>query len=179
MKRSIPLWQVGGFIFTSALGTFLHFLFDITGGSPAAGLFSAVNESIWEHLKLLFYPMLLFSAVEYFVWGKEISNFWCVKLKGTLIGLILIPTLFYTYSGILGVTADWFNVTIFFIAGAVVYYLETRQFLQGKPCRLDTRASLAVFALIAAFFTVFTFFTPQIPLFRDPLTGTYGFQSGV
>ena len=53
MKKSVPYWRVGGFIFTAVVGTLLHFLFDWTGGSVAAALFSAVNESIWEHLKLL------------------------------------------------------------------------------------------------------------------------------
>ena len=179
MKRSISLWQMGGFIFTSALGTFLHFLFDLTGGNVVAALFSAVNESIWEHLKLLFYPMLLFAAIEYRFWGKEYPGFWCVKLKGALLGLILIPALFYTYSGILGVTADWFNVTIFFIAAGAVYYWETRQFLQNKPCRLGDRVSITILVLIAGLFTVFTFLTPHIPFFQDPVTGTYGFQKGL
>ncbi len=176
MKRNISLWQIGGFIFTSVLGTFLHFLFDLTGGNVIAALFSAVNESIWEHMKLLFYPMLVFALIAYRVWGKDTPNFWCVKLRGTLLGLILIPVLFYTYSGILGVTADWFNITIFFIAAGAAYYLETRAFLQNKPCRLGNRVSLFIFLLIAGLFTVFTFLPPQIPFFRDPLTGTYGFQ---
>lgn len=179
MKRSISLWQTAGFIFTSVLGTFLHFLFELADGSVAAALFSAVNESIWEHLKLLFYPMLLFAAIEYRFWGKEYPGFWCVKLKGALVGLALIPALFYTYSGILGVTAAWFNVTIFFIAAATVYYWETRQFLRSKPCCLSNRVSITVLVLIAGLFTVFTFLTPRIPFFQDPVTGTYGFQKGL
>lgn len=75
MKPSIPRWQLVGFLFTGILGTFLHFLFDITGQAMVAGLFSAVNESIWEHMKLLFYPMLLFVVMEYAVWGKENNQF--------------------------------------------------------------------------------------------------------
>ena len=70
MKRTIPYWQVAGFLFTAVLGTFLHFLFDLTGESLVAGLFSAVNESIWEHIKLLFYPMVLFAAVVHFIKKK-------------------------------------------------------------------------------------------------------------
>ena len=64
MKKSISYRQMMGFLFTSVLGTFLHFLFDLTGGSLPAALVSAVNESIWEHMKLLFYPMVLFALVE-------------------------------------------------------------------------------------------------------------------
>ena len=99
MKVSIPVWQMGGFVFTGILGTFLHFLFDLAGGSLWAGLFSAVNESIWEHMKLLFYPMVLFALVEYGFWGKETPGFWKVKLPGILVGLTLIPVIYYSYTG--------------------------------------------------------------------------------
>ena len=58
MKQSISYWQMAGFLFTSILGTFLHFLFELSGRSVIAAIFSAVNESIWEHMKLIYYPML-------------------------------------------------------------------------------------------------------------------------
>ena len=175
MKGSASRWQIGGFLFTAVLGTGLHFLFDLTGGSVLAALFSAVNESIWEHLKLLFYPMLIFSLYQYRKWGRDRQDFWCVKLRGTLWGLVLIPVLYYSYTGILGVEADWFNITIFFLAAGFVYRWETRQFQKGLAC---PRPSLAVtgFVIIALLFTLLTFRPPHIPLFQDPLTGTYGFQ---
>ena len=75
MKESIPRWQIAGFLFTSVLGTFLHFLFDLTGGSTVAALFSAVNESIWEHIKLIYYPMLIFSLIVWQFWGKQTETF--------------------------------------------------------------------------------------------------------
>ena len=175
MKRWVARWQVAGFLFTAVLGTVLHFVFDWTGGSVVAALFSAVNESIWEHLKLLYYPMLGFSFIEYAVWGKQRQDFWCIKLVGMLVGLVLIPAMYYTYTGGLGVSADWFNVTIFFIAAAAVYRLETKLFQGKTQCRLNCWAALVLMMGIGILFTVLTFATPQIPLFRDPVTGGYGF----
>ena len=174
MKKTISYYQTVGFVFTAVLGTLLHFLFDWTGGSIIAALFSAVNESIWEHLKLLFYPMLLFSFLEYFSWGKKLESFWCVKLLGTLLGLVLIPVVYYTYTGILGVSADWFNIAIFFLAAGVSYWVETKLFEKGSACRFGGGA-LLLLLLVAVIFTVLTFLPPRIPLFRDPITGTYGF----
>lgn len=176
MKRSIPCWQVAGFIFTAILGTFLHFLFDLSGRSVTAALFSAVNESIWEHMKLLFYPMVLFALIEYSFWGKEYRGFWCVKLLGILLGLVLIPVLYYTYTGILGVSADWFNVTIFFIAAGVAFWWETKRFQKDAACPVLSAVAVILIGLIAVVFTVLTFLPPHIPFFRDPLTGTYGFR---
>jgi len=175
MKRSVPAWQLSGFLFTAVAGTLLHFSFDWTGGNWAAGLFSAVNESIWEHLKLLFYPMILFAATEYYALGQDIPGFWCTKLLGILFGLVLIPVLYYTYTGISGISVDWLNIAIFFFAAGAVFWLETQLLTGNYSCPLGRRISLLLLLLLAVSFTVLTFQPPHIPLFRDPLTGTYGY----
>ncbi len=175
MKKTIPYWQTVGLIFTSVMGTLLHFLFDWTGGNGAVALFSAVNESIWEHLKLLLYPMILFALVEYLFWGKALESFWCVKLIGILTGLMLIPVVYYTYTGILGINADWFNITIFFLAAGVVYRLEAGLFQRAFLCPLNSKLAFVLLCLMVVVFTVFTFAPPRIPLFQDPMTGGYGF----
>ena len=58
-------WEIVGLLWTLAAGNLLHFVYDWTGQSVAAGLFSAVNESTWEHMKLLAVPWILFSLAEY------------------------------------------------------------------------------------------------------------------
>ena len=176
MKKSVSFWQMMGFLFTSVLGTFLHFLFDLTGGSVFAALISAVNESIWEHMKLLFYPMVLFALLEYQAWGKNISGFWCVKGKGILLGLVLIPVLYYSYTGILGISADWFNIAIFFLAAGIAFWWETKAFQKDTPCQIPPRMAVGMILLMALIFTLLTFLPPEIPFFRDPVTGTYGFE---
>jgi hypothetical protein len=176
MDANVTRWQITGFLFTSILGTLLHFLFDFSGQSMAAALFSAVNESIWEHLKLLFYPMLVFALLEH-RWLKDPAPvFWCVKLKGILLGLMLIPVIYYTYTGILGIRVDWVNIAIFFLAAALSFFLETKLFQEEWNCRLNQKTVFFFLWLIGVIFTIFTFRTPQIPFFRDPVTGTYGFM---
>lgn len=175
MSKSVPGWQVAGFLFTSIFGTFLHFLFELSGQQILAALFSAVNESIWEHMKLLFYPMVLFALVESRYLGKAVSAFWCIKLSGILLGLTLIPVLYYTYTGISGVSLSVLNIAIFFLAAGVAYWVETVLFLRDVSCRISPRAVFCLLLLIGAVFVLFTFFPPQIPFFEDPITGTYGF----
>ena len=98
MKKSLRIWQLFGFALTSLGGTLLHFLYEWTGGSVLVAPFSGVNESTWEHMKLLFFPMLIFAVVEG-LFFREWQGFWWMKLYGILFGLILIPVLFYTYNG--------------------------------------------------------------------------------
>ena len=173
MKKSIGLWQLMGFAITSFGGTLLHFLYDWLDESVLVAPFSGVNESTWEHMKLLFWPMFIFAIIERFFF-KDRNNFWCIKLRGILLGLVLIPVIFYTYNGIVGKSPDWLNITIFFISAAIAYIYETRQFnLNKMPCK-SQKSSLAWLCVIALMFVVFTFKTPEIGIFKDPITGTYG-----
>ena len=67
MKRLIGQWQLLGFAVTALGGTLLHFLYEWLGDAVWIAPLSGVNESTWEHMKLLFWPMLLFAAVQYFL----------------------------------------------------------------------------------------------------------------
>ena len=58
-------WETIGLLWTLAAGNLLHFVYQWTGERTVAGLFAAVNESTWEHMKLLAVPWVLFSLVEY------------------------------------------------------------------------------------------------------------------
>jgi hypothetical protein len=112
MKKSVGLWQLFGFAVVSLAGTLLHFLYDLLGEAAWIAPFSGVNESTWEHMKLLFWPMLLFAFVQsFFLRNRE--DFWCVKLRGILLGLVLIPVLFYTYNGAVGKSPDWVQLLQF------------------------------------------------------------------
>jgi hypothetical protein len=173
MKRSIGVWELLGFSVTALGGTLLHFLYEWLGKAVWIAPFSGVNESTWEHMKLLFWPMLIFAVVQRFFF-RERKDFWCVKLRGTLLGLVLIPVIFYTYNGAIGKSPDWLNITIFFLAAAFAYIYETRQF-QGKrqdcPC---PKLALSLLCFVGVLFVLFTFKTPTLGIFQDPLTGAYG-----
>ena len=173
MKRSLPVWQMWGFLFTAAAGTLLHFLYDWIKTIPVA-LISGVNESIWEHMKLLYVPMLLFALIQRRFFPGE--GFWQSKLLGFLLGLGLIPVIYYTYTGSLGVSADWFNIAIFFLAAAAVFRTEIWLMRRKKRWRFSGRVALALVLLLGALFVIFTFLPPRVPLFQDPVTKQYGLR---
>ena len=173
MKQHTTLWQWAGFAAVTFVGTILHFLYDWTGGSILVSPFSGVNESTWEHMKLLFWPLFFFALVQR-LFFKDQENYWCTKLAEILLGLTLIPVLFYTYNGAFGKSPDWFNIAIFYISAALVFLFEWWAFKQDRlQCKYPQLAFAAI-CLIGVLFVVFTFAPPQIPLFRDPVSGTYG-----
>lgn len=173
MKRNIFLWQFSGFAMSSLGGTILHFLYDWTNKSIFISAFSGVNESTWEHMKLLYFPLLIFALIQsrYF---KEYKNYWCIKLVGILAGLVSIPILFYTYNGTFGKSHDWLNITIFFISTAIAFLIETWMFYKNNLRCKHPWLAFFIICLIGVLFITFTFFTPEIPLFKDPLINTYG-----
>jgi len=173
MKRPIGLWCLVGFALTTLGGTLLHFVYDWLGQAVWIAPFSGVNESTWEHMKLLFWPMLLFAAVQSFFF-RDREDFWCIKRRGILTGLLFIPLLFYLYNGIIGPSPDWLNIAIFFVSAAVAYIYEARLFYSERVrCKSPTGA-LVTLAVLAALFVLFPFLPPHLEIFRDPLTGTYG-----
>ena len=176
MSGKVNLWQLAGFAATALGGTLLHYLYDWTGGAVWVAPFSGVNESTWEHMKLLFWPMLLFAVAESFFF-LEHADFWCVKARGTVLGLILIPVLFYTYNGAIGKSPDWINIAIFFVAAAIAYLYEARQLHTGATVCRHPALAIGLLCVIAALFVLFTFLTPTLAIFRDPISGSFGISA--
>lgn len=169
MKFSLKAWQIIGFIFTGAVGVFLHFLYDLTGESILVAPFSAINESIFEHMKLLFFPMFAFALIQNRYIGKNHEDFWCVKLIGILSGTILIPVLYYTLNGAFGTLPDWTNIAIFFLTALISYILETRLFRRENKIFNSGKNAFFALCLIAVIMASLTFLPLDIPLFWDPL----------
>ena len=173
MKQRSILWQATGFAFVTFFGTILHFLYDWTGENIWISPFSGINESTWEHMKLLYWPLFLFALIQRLFFKKQ-QNFWFVKLAEILLGLALIPVLFYTYNGVIGKSPDWINISIFFVAAASAYLYENKLFAEDKESSANSRVSFAILCVIGALFILFTFVTPKIGIFMDPVTGKYG-----
>ena len=173
MKRVVWLWQLFGFAVTALGGTLLHFLYDWLGNAVWIAPFSGVNESTWEHMKLLFWPMFIYAIVQSFFF-KGYNNFWCVKLRGALLGIGLIPVIFYTYNGVIGKSPDWINIVIFFVSAIVAYIYETRKLNDENMRYKHPGGAFFILIAIALLFVIFTFNTPMLSIFKDPLTGTFG-----
>ena len=173
MKKKAKLWQLSGFAATALGGTLLHYLYDWTGGAVWVAPFSGVNESTWEHMKLLFWPTLLFAVIESFFF-RERSDFWCIKACGTMLGLLLIPVLFYTYNGVVGKSPDWINIAIFFVSCALAFLYETKALNRRETVCTHPHLAQGILLLLAALFIIFTYLPPEIGIFRDPVTNAYG-----
>ena len=162
-------------IFTSILGTLLHFLFEWSGNNVFVGIFSAVNESIFEHLKLLFWPFFLTVVFALFKYPEHRKEFLFPSAVGVLIGMIFIVSSYYTYTNIIGKDVAWVNIAIFILSVVLGYFsfyclFKNGMFGGGIWALIGITIHLIlIFALI-----YFTFSPPKTPLFKDPIGGFYG-----
>ena len=161
-----------GFIFTGILGSLFHFVYDWSGCNSFIGLFFPVNESTWEHLKLLYLPYLLWSVIEYKTLDKN-KSLWFGKAIGLLVGMLAIISFFYTYNGIIGKNIPFLNILSFFIGIAAAFAVDSLIIKSGKAESLE-KLGISIFAATGILFILFSFMPPHIPLFQDPINFTYG-----
>src|SRR6056297_1692189 len=92
--RAILSREMAGAVFIILVGSTLHFVFDWTGGWRPAALFAAVNESIWEHLKLAFWPGLAWALLPSGSGGAALPERLAVRGYSLALTAILIVAIF-------------------------------------------------------------------------------------
>lgn len=170
MEKQIRVFLTGGFFFTCILGTVMHFVYEWSGKNPAAGLIAPVNESTWEHLKLLFFPAVIWMIGGCLRMRDRAGQILCACTAGIVVGMLTIVVFFYTYTGILG--TNWFplDITAFVLGVLVAFWLAGKRWRIYIKEKREAQGGIAavVLAGIALCFFAFTFFPPPIGLFRIP-----------
>lgn len=156
-----------GAVFVSILGTFLHFAYSLSGENFIVGLFTPVSESIWEHTKLIFFPMLLYAIFFKIKLKKDYPCAPSSLIYGALLGLILIISLFYTYSGILGKNYAFADISIFYISVICAFFASYKKASLCKTKKYTKLLNILA-VIVTILFFVFTITPPDIPLFIAP-----------
>lgn len=135
-------------------------------------IFSSVNESVWEHLKLLYFPMAITIFIGYFYIGKDAKSIICSKTIGIITSLIFTVTFFYTYTGIIGKNIPIIDIASFFISTILGEFVSYLLMINNFKC--NKILSIIILIILFISFVVFTFYPLKIALFKDPITGQYG-----
>lgn len=163
----LKLYTIAGTIFVIITGSLAHFVYEWSGKNFILGFFFPVSESTWEHMKLCFFPMLIYS---FFMNKRLKDDYPCVTtalLSGILLGTFFIPVIFYTYSGILGRNYVPLDIAVFVISVIIAFWAVYKLTLSCKMISCSFRLGLFVF-VIAVCFLVFTYIPPDIGLFIAP-----------
>ena len=167
MEKRLMRQQLLGALFVLVTGTALHFVYGWSGGHPVAGALSAVNESVWEHMKLVFFPILVWSLLLPAGIRKDFPAMRCALLAGGLLGTWLVPVLFYTYSGILGRNLALIDIGIFYAAVLAAFW-TARKLRDPERAEKVCPFILFISAVMLLAFFLFTFAPPDIGMFAEP-----------
>jgi hypothetical protein len=173
-EKNVFVYEFLGMVFIIIFGSMLHFTFELSGRQPLVGVFSAVNESVWEHLKLGFWPALVYAIIEYRRVKKSTNNFLLAKTVGVYLIPITITFLFYSYTAILRESVLVIDI-LTFVTAVIVGQLASYKLLTYRKLHDKFKTiSLIALVLLGLAFALFTFYPPQLPMFRDPISGEYG-----
>lgn len=156
---------ISGFLFTSVLGTLSHFFYEWSGDSTFIGLVCPISESAWEHMKLLFFPALLYCFLFKLIYKNAVPNVSLPLLSGILTGTTLIPVFFYTYSGILGFTVVWIDIAIFYLCTGITFSMASKLYEQKNIARFRFLI-YGLTILYSILFFIFTLFSRILPCFK-------------
>ncbi len=166
--KGIKKYLIAGAIFVSVVGTIFHFVYEWSGNNVIVGLFAPVNESVWEHTKLIFFPMLIYSLYIERKIKKEYPCIGSAMIWGALTGIVSIIALFYTYSGAIGFNVAFVDISIFYISTVISFYVVYRLALSCKTDRYKVAAQILAIVFVCLYI-IFTVYPPDIPLFANPL----------
>lgn len=156
-------------------GTLAHFLYDLAGNNRIVGLLTPINESIREHMKLLFFPMLIYSLIMILKFRREYACITSALSFGILVGALLIPLFYYAYTYILGNNVFILDISIFIWSIVIAFWLSYKLTLSS---RLESYTSILCMLVSVLFvcFLVFTYHPPEATIFQDPTISIYFFS---
>ena len=174
MDKLILKWELIGIFIISLLGAILHFVFDWSGQWDPLGVIAAVNESVWEHFKIGFWPVLFYAIAEYPFLKSYTNNFLIAKAACVYVIPVTIAIVFYSYTYVFGQEILLVDILIFVIAIALGQLTSYKILSSSRLPRWLDFVGLSLIILLAVAFAAFTFYPPHIPLFQDATSGGYG-----
>lgn len=165
--KHLKRYAIIGIIFVLITGTLAHFLYDWTGNNHIVGFFTPINESIWEHMKLLFFPMLIYSLIMILKFHDKYSCITSALFFGILMGTLLIPLFYYIYTSILSKNVFILDFSTFILSIVIAFWLSYKLTLS---CRLESYTSILCILVCILFvcFLTFTYSPPDATIFQAP-----------
>lgn len=156
-KRYFWMW-----LFATGVGVAAHFVYRLLP-LPIVGIFFPVNESVWEHLKLLFFPTLLAgiglgttSAAPQRTWGAVLSA--ALAMPAALLGI------YYPLAAGFGLHSVWLDILLYLLTMAVGFFLAFRLDASGRAER-HTGILVMLAGVFGACLILFSFAAPKLPIF--------------
>ena len=179
------IWYLVGWILISLTGSMFHFTYQWSGCNWAVGLLVAVNESVFEHVKILVLPILLFwfiGCIISIVWFRYrviycIAEYVIAANTAVYSGVFFLIVVYLVVSVGIGYDSLWFDILLF-VLSAFVSQITGALFLwliqTHNLCTLCAPVSAVTLILAVVCHMLFTDSPPNIPVIFKDHRGFYG-----
>lgn len=158
------------FLVIGVLGTVWHFGYDWSGDNSFLGMFFPVSESVWEHLKLIFYPTLIYSVFEYLFSEEKPQNYLPATAFSIYCGMFTIVLIYYLANGILGFDVSFINIASYYVGVAVMLCKKRKYIKSGRFYTKNVKSIAGALLFLSAFlFAVWSFTPPTLGIFTPPV----------
>lgn len=172
-KKLLLRLEIAGPFIVFILASLLHYAYDLSPNVLTA-LFGAVNESIWEHIKIFAIAYLFYAFIE-FLWAKpDLKRFLVAKVTGVFAQSFFIPLAYYTYTFFTKKPVLIVDLLIGFLAAVLGFLVSYKLYVSEREIEKYFLTSLMMLFLLLMMLLCFTYFPPETELFRDVVTGEYG-----
>lgn len=162
--------SVLAFLIIGTVGTLWHFIYEWSGENSLIAVIAPINESVWEHLKLLFFPALFYFVIEYLLCKEKYENYISAAVIGIFAGMLTITAFYYTYTGVLGYGVTVLDILSYFLGLFVTLWVKRRILKNNCFCSKTAKyLSLFFTVLTAILFGVLSFYPPQLAIFNPPI----------
>ncbi|WP_191376061.1 DUF6512 family protein [Thomasclavelia spiroformis] len=168
LKRIKPeTYTLIGILVLFVVGSLFHFLYSLTGECFIVGLFVPINESIFEHTKMVVLPIFIWWSIFYLFRKKDLFvNAWFTSaLIAMISAIIAIPMLFYFYSQAFGIESLVIDILILLISLAIGQILGLHYYRHGKG--IEYHFAIFLMIVIIILFAFFTINPPAFPIFNS------------
>ncbi len=170
--RFVKVYQWIGIVVVCILSVPFHFLYEWLGENTVVGLFFPINESIWEHLKLVFWPLLVWWILGYIIFKhrKDLDSkkWFTAAAFSIMFSMIFIVAWYYTWVYALHVESSIIDIGSLFIAVPIAQLIAIHLYKVVTPRTLYLILSIVLLMLFSGMFIWFTLNTPDLPLFIPP-----------
>lgn len=172
-KYNFFIWSIFSSICIVILGSGWHFLYDILGKSDLVAWCAPINESIWEHLKLTLYPvlivMLILYGLHFIPCGPSIHKVILMISASVCISDLIIVSIYYVFSGGFGLTGMAIDLTAYGIGILVGQLLSAIHLLPLRQIPKWVYSIGYIFLIGLIMITaVFSYNAPDLPIFIPP-----------
>lgn len=182
-RAKLAAWEIGCVLWIVTAGSLLHFAFELSEYWTPMALIAAVNESIWEHLKMYFWPGLAFALVQYTYTRNYANNYWLGKVAALVVTPTLIIISFQSYVGYAesaGFTPSLASMLGIMFTGIATGQLASYFIVSAEPFGNTVRRMAPVaWMLVVGAFSAFTYFPPKVSLFENFACYTYTGEYGI